>query len=360
QVGWIFFAFGLGSMLGSWLGGILTDRWGFHPVMFWSLALSGCLFIALQWVHTFEGLCVGVFILLSVADTFRPAAYTAVNTYSKPENRTRSMTLIRLAVNLGTSAGPAAGGLLIVTIGYAGLFWCDGLTCVAAAFLFIGLLSRKQASKDADAVTVTAPLSPQQDTPFLVFLVIAFFTGFAFMQFIAVMPVYYREVYLLQEDQIGLLITLNGVLICLLEMQLIRFVENAGYSIFRILFGSVLLMAASFVVLNLGYWGGWMVISMVLLTFGEMLNFPFMNRFAMDRASRGKTGAFMGMFTLAFSLAHIFGMFGGMRLVEFLGYDTTWYIMAGVLLFTGTLTIVLRKMVHKEKPVETPPLEEAA
>jgi hypothetical protein len=40
-----------------------------------------------------------------VADMFRPAMFVSLATYSKPENRTRSLTLVRLAVNLGFAAG---------------------------------------------------------------------------------------------------------------------------------------------------------------------------------------------------------------------------------------------------------------
>ena len=37
EVGWIMVSFGLGSMLGSWLGGKLTDKIGFYKIMIFSL-----------------------------------------------------------------------------------------------------------------------------------------------------------------------------------------------------------------------------------------------------------------------------------------------------------------------------------
>jgi predicted MFS family arabinose efflux permease len=57
---------------------------------------------------------------MTVADMFRPAMFVSLATYSKPENRTRSLTLVRLAVNLGFAAGPALGGLIIMNMGYGG------------------------------------------------------------------------------------------------------------------------------------------------------------------------------------------------------------------------------------------------
>ena len=40
QVGWIMVSFGLGSMLGSWLGGKLSDKIGFYKIMIFSLLTS--------------------------------------------------------------------------------------------------------------------------------------------------------------------------------------------------------------------------------------------------------------------------------------------------------------------------------
>lgn len=118
NVGSIMTSFGLGSLLGAWGGGKLTDLFGNYKVMFVSLILTGLLFVGVQFLSGFWPVCLGIFLLMVVADAFRPASYVAMNAYSKSENKTRSVTLIRLAINLGFSAGPALGGLLIASTGY--------------------------------------------------------------------------------------------------------------------------------------------------------------------------------------------------------------------------------------------------
>ncbi|MCB0644909.1 MAG: MFS transporter, partial [Phaeodactylibacter sp.] len=119
QAGMVMGFFGGGSMLGAWIGGKLTDRFGFYGVMFGSLVFGGAGFIGLIFVQSFWELCIAVFILSSIADTFRPAVFAAIAAYSKPENLTRSSTLLRLAINLGFSVGPAVGGVLAATVGYS-------------------------------------------------------------------------------------------------------------------------------------------------------------------------------------------------------------------------------------------------
>ena len=145
DVSWIMSCFGLGSVVGTWIGGKLTDSIGYYKVMVRSLLSTGILFIAMQFLDSFAGICIGIFLIMVVADTFRPAMFVAMSVYSKPENKTRSVTLIRLAINLGFSAGPAIGGLIIATIGYKGLFWVDGITCVLATLLLIKVLNPRVA-----------------------------------------------------------------------------------------------------------------------------------------------------------------------------------------------------------------------
>jgi len=98
DVAWIMSAFGFGSLVGSWFGGKLTDKIGYYKVMYVSLILSGLLFIGMQYLETFALISIGIFVLMAVADMFRPAMFVALNAYSKPENKTRSITLIRLAI----------------------------------------------------------------------------------------------------------------------------------------------------------------------------------------------------------------------------------------------------------------------
>lgn len=345
EVGWIMTAFGLGSVAGAWLGGKLSDKIGFYPTMFWSLILSGLLFIWLQYLESFFAICGGVFIVMLVADVFRPAAFVAINAYSKPENRTRSVTLIRLAINLGFSVGPAVGGLIIATIGYGGLFWVDGITCIMAGLLFIMLLSFKEAKKDkTNNPKKDNAVSPYKDKAYLLSVFCILLIGFAFLQYFSTIPLYYRDVHKLSEAQIGWLMGMNGFLIFLIEMPLVKYFERPKFSIYRILLWSTVMFAMSFWVLNLSNWVGVLVVGMLLMTIAEMLNFPFLNAYALKRAEKGNSGDYVGLFTMAFSVAHILGHNSGLQLIAAFGYEITWYIMTGTLLLASLLFIWLKKI----------------
>jgi predicted MFS family arabinose efflux permease len=353
EVGWIMTCFGVGSLLGSWLGGKLTDKIGYYKVMFWSLLTTGFLFIALQFIHTFIGFAIGIFITMVVADTFRPAMFVSLKAYSKPENQTRSLTLTRLAINLGFSLGPLLGGIIIATISYSGLFWADGITCIAAIFLMKIVLHPKKL-KRASQETISEfsennATSVFRDLPYLLFLIIVFLMGFIFLQLFTTMPLYYKEKHALTEVQIGLLMSLNGFFIFLFEMPLIHAIEKTLINRMKIITWSLILMALSFLVLNVSNWFGILIIGMLLITIGEMLAFPFTNNFAMNRAPKNKDGMYLAYYTMAFSCAHIFSAKTGMEIIDRFGFEINWYFMGSLGFLAVVLMLWLRKVLFNEK-----------
>jgi len=326
DVGWVMTAFGLGSVMGTWLGGKLTDKIGYYKVMVGSLFVTGFLFIGLQFLTSFTSLCFGIFILMLIADTFRPAMFVAMSAYSKPENKTRSVTLIRLAINLGFSAGPAIGGLIIATLSYKGLFWIDGITCILATLLLIKVLDPRK-TKPLDEVKVENPVSVYKDKSFWIFFAAMTLFGIIFLQFLSTLPLYYTDVHHLSEFKIGLLLALNGLIIFILEMPLVKWLENSKYTkVGLILFGGVL-TALGFLVLNMTSWVGILVVSMILMTVGEMIAFPFSNAFAMERAKKGNQGEYMALYIMSFSIGHVVAHNAGLHMVDKLGFEMTWNII---------------------------------
>lgn len=341
QVAWIMSAFGLGSIVGSWIGGKMTDKIGYYKVMVFSLLVSGVLFMALQQFTSFVSICAGVFILMTVADMFRPAMFVALNAYSKPENKTRSITLIRLAINLGFSAGPAIGGLIITTMSYGGLFWIDGITCIIAGIVLLNVLHPKK-SKALDEEVNPNPKSAYTDKAFLIFLVAMVIFGVVFLQFISTIPYFYKKGVGLSEFEIGLLMAMNGIIIFAFEMPLIKWLETRSFTKSGLMLFGMLLTGVSFLFLIINPWIGFIVISMVLLTVGEMIVFPFSNSFSLVRAKRGLKGEYMALYSIAFSVSHVFAHNLGFHMIDAFGFDNTWILMA-VLASIGVFLLMLLK-----------------
>ena len=347
QVKWILISFGLGSIVGSWLGGKLSDKIGFYKIMIFSLMTSGIAFFGLQFVTSFEGLLVAMFFIMVVADMFRPAMFVSLGAYAKPENRTRALTLVRLAINLGFAAGPALGGLLIMTVGYKGLFWVDGATCILAILIFWIKVKEKKKSKYTDKEHPGEILTNSvfKDRPFWIFLGATLITGILFFQLFTTIPLYHKEQFNLSELQTGLLLTLNGVLIFFLEMPIVSYIERHKINKLKVITLGCLAMAISMYLLLVNQWAGILIIMMLFMTFGEMFVFPFSNSFAMSRAPKGHEGRYMAIFTMSYSTAHILSAEAGMDMIRLFSYQNNWFFMGtlgiiGVLLFIWTMKLV--------------------
>lgn len=350
EVKWILISFGLGSIVGSWLGGKLSDKIGFYKIMIFSLMTSGIAFFGLQFVTSFEGLLVAMFFIMVIADMFRPAMFVSLGAYAKPENRTRALTLVRLAINLGFAAGPALGGLLIMSVGYKGLFWVDGATCILAISIFWLLVKEKKKSKYSDKEHPGEILtySVFKDRPFWIFLGATLITGILFFQLFTTIPLYHKEQFNLSELQTGLLLTLNGVLIFFLEMPIVSYIERHKINKLKVITLGCLAMSISLYLLLVNQWAGILIIMMLFMTFGEMFVFPFSNSFAMSRAPKGHEGRYMAIFTMSYSTAHILSAEAGMDMIRLFSYQNNWFFMGtmgiiGVLLFIWVINLVQKE-----------------
>jgi predicted MFS family arabinose efflux permease len=61
EAGFMMSAFGMGSVVGNNLGGRLTDKFNPYPIMFWSLFISGLIFMSLVFINSLIGYCVVLF-----------------------------------------------------------------------------------------------------------------------------------------------------------------------------------------------------------------------------------------------------------------------------------------------------------
>ena len=351
QVGWIMVSFGCGSMLGSWLGGKLSDKIGFYKVMIFSLFTSGLMFFGLQHITSYTGLLVAIFLIMVVADMFRPAMFVSLAAYAKPENRTRALTLVRLAINLGFAAGPALGGLIIMNIGYKGLFWVDGTTCVLAILIFWYKVKEKEKSKyqDTEHPGEVLTASVFRDLPFWVFLVTCLITGIIFFQLFTTLPLYHKEQFNMTEFKTGLLLTFNGILIFFMEMPIVSYIEKRKLNKVKVVALGTFIMSVCMFMLLLNRWEIVLWLMMFFMTFGEMLAFPFSNSFAMSRAPKGHEGRYMAIFTMSYSLAHILSAKTGMETIERFNYQTNWSLMGALGLLGTVLAYFVYILIKDEK-----------
>ncbi len=350
QAGIVNAVFGVGSILGAYIGGRLTDKLGHSKVQLAALLGGSLFFIVLGYMQKFEWICAITFLLSVVNEAFRPANSTAIAAYSLPENRTRSYSLNRLAINIGWAVGATMGGLL-AGVDYQLLFWVDGVTNFAAAILLWRVLYKpfNRVEELNEIKTSATGSSPWRDKVYIRFIVLVTVFASCFMLTFRIVPVFYKEEFHLSEALIGFILGLNGIIIALFEMVLVtRWEGKRGHLVYIRL--GYYLCAVAYLLLLLPLNAVFVaVLSILMLTACEILAFPFMNTFWIGRTSEANRGSYAAVYTIAWSIAQIAGPYVGALVVDYFGYQPLWIGAAVVAVACAVFIYFLRE--NKETTV---------
>jgi predicted MFS family arabinose efflux permease len=329
KAGTIMIAYGIGGVTGSYLGGWLSDRWDYYKTIVITLIGSGLLLIPLLFLTNFTLIFINVMLYALFADAFRPANTVAIANYSDDETRLKSITLMRLAVNLGFALGPTLGGIGAVYLGYKSLFVFDCITSVLAGLIIIFYLPRKVKTNTRRMLPKpTSASSAFKDMKFMYFLVLVFFYGLLFFQLFSSIPVFFNKVFGMREDLIGLLLGLNGLLVVVIEMPLVNKLKDYPHKnklvAIGCLFQALAFIVVGFTVNNLAL----CTLYIIFATFSEIYAMPYMMDYVIKRSSEERKGQYTALYSVAFAGSIIFATKVGLGSGELFGFDVTYFTFA--------------------------------
>lgn len=350
KAGIVMALFGMGAICGGLLGGKLTDKLGFYKIQLIALLGGGLMFLLLGQMKSFPLICTAAFLLSLVNESFRPANAAAIAHYSKEENRTRSYSLNRLAINVGWACGSALGGF-IAGHNYELLFWIDGFTNISAAImLWLFLAPSKNeataANKGNKANTTTITNSAYRDKPYMVFIVLTTLFAYCFFQSFSTLPVFYKQHLRMSESYIGMVMAINGILITMFEMVIVHKLEKRNKTLSYITIG-VALIGLSFLIFNL--LPAWLPLAMVwvlVVTAGEIFSMPFLNSFWTSRTTAENRGQYAGLYTVAWATAQVLGPATGAQIADHYGFEILWWVVGGICILSVSGFMWLNKKVQ--------------
>jgi MFS family permease len=330
QVGTVMAAYGIGAIFGAWSGGQLTDRLGAIRTMhlsLWGAAIGFLLLrsfpgpILLPWVAG---------IAAAAGEGFRPAVMTALMNRAPEAVRARSTALLRLAVNVGMTAGPAVAGFLVL-IDYDLLFIVDALTCIAASFVLARTVPRIGFPASEDDPKKRSMFSLLRDPAMRTLFGFSFVVACVIFQLFGVLPLWLKEVAGFREDGIGLLLGFNALLIVFFEMPLVHWLDRFKRKAIVTTIGGIAI-CLGFASTGLSTAVPWLVLSVILWTMGEMIALPLSTVLVAKLSSDRDRGHAMGLYMMTWSIAFVVAPAGGIALYRTFGEFWLWTALASMAL----------------------------
>ncbi|MCM3874692.1 MAG: MFS transporter [Pyrinomonadaceae bacterium] len=331
--------YGIGAIAVAPLAGRLSDRFGGLRIMKLSLLLSGLLLFVFPFANHLTSILTITAVWAIANEAFRPPSMSLIGDLAGPAQRKAAFALSRLAINLGMSIGPVIGGFLAMR-SFKLLFYFDGATTLLAALLLAVLPWRIRTTAGgpgadhregigsgtgesvSDKVPVLGYSSVLKDRRFIYFVIAMIPVELVFFQPMAAMPLFLVRDLHFTEAGYGMLSAVNTVIIILVEvwlnMAMLKWSHRHSLALGALLVG----IGFGALVFVDGVFGA--VATVVIWTFGEMILLPASAAYVSDIAPPGQSGAYMGLYTMGFSLAFAVGPWLGTQIMETLGTSAVW------------------------------------
>ena len=301
--------YGVGAVMGAYLGGRLSRQFGAFRVQQTSLIGSAIGFAVLSQMSSKISVLITLFLVSVATEALRPANVIAIAESVPPGLQSRAFALNRLAINLGFTFGPALGGLL-VQHSYTLLFLGDASTCLAAAGLLTALHHGESRRGPSDCSSILANDENDQTAAmvgagqFACFVGISFVVFVIFFQLLSTYPIFLRNQYGMAEWQIGLLFSINTLIIVAVEMVLIESLKR--YKDLRVIAVGAFLICEGFAILSFGESYRFAVAAVLVWTLGEMLAMPTMLAFVSRTSPVGVRSKRIGIYSTMVALGFVF------------------------------------------------------
>ncbi len=355
-VGAIFLAGGLFSGATNLIGGMLSDRFGRRRLL---LTISSVTTFTSVTLALLIGMSAPVWVIAllfiaarSINGTIGPTVSAIVADLSPKDRLTESYAVVRVGGNLGFAIGPAMSGYLVGFLSYGWLFSISAVTSLVVVIL-IYLFLRESFGGSKERVDFRSTLAVSRDRSFLVFAIVCILLVLSIGHLGSTLSIFTVDNLGFSTAQYGLLLTANGLLVVLFQYP-VTFLVSKVTKANGLVLGS-LFYVAGYSTLGWITSFDWALLTIALITAGEVTLSPISSAVVAESAPADKRGRYMGFFalsqTVGFSLSPLFG---GVLLDIFPTEPILlWGIIASVGIVAATGFYGWGKMATKSQPTLT-------
>lgn len=321
----------LAGIVGSVIGGGLTDRLGRRKLILFGLVASAMSALTLGSVGQFAWLFPVAALVGLFSEVGGPAHAAMIADILSKEQRQEGFGVLRVVGNMAWLVGPTVGGFVARSSFFA-LFVIDAaISCIVALLFYVFMPETRPAPherhrEEGFVETFRNYRIVLADRAFVGFLVAAVLMGMVYIQMYNSLSVYLRDNHGIEPQGYGVLLTASAVTVICFQIWTMRIIK---------LWPQFLMMAFGtlFYLVGFGMFGivttyGFFVLAVVIITVGEMIVVPTSQTIAAGFAKIDMRGRYMAAFNLSHSLPAAFGPFAAGVVLDNYRPNLLWHLAA--------------------------------
>ncbi|MCK6540564.1 MAG: MFS transporter [Anaerolineales bacterium] len=317
------------GLIGSTVGGALTDKFGRKQLILFGLvfsAISTLTFGLVNDLNALYPLMVVVGLLSSVA---HPAHDAMIADILPEKQRQEGFGILRVVGNLSWIIGPTIGGF-VANINFFYLFVIDAvISCAVAAIIFRAIPETKpevHAHAESESLwqTVIGYRVVLKDLAFMAFMVAGMLMLIVYQQMYGTLSVYLRDNHGVNPSGYGFLMTTSAITVVLFQFWVSRLIKRRP-PFLMMAFGTVFYMIgfALFGVVTLYVL---FALNIVIITIGEMIVVPTGQAIATNFAPETMRGRYMAIFGLSWAIPSTIGPGAAGYVLDNYNPNLLWFI----------------------------------
>lgn len=318
------------GLIGSAIGGALTDRFGRRRLILFGLvfsALSSLLFGLASDVRILYFLVVIVGLLSRIST---PAHDAMLADILPEDKRQEAFGITRVAFNYAWIIGTALGGL-IAARSFLALFVADAVLSLIVAIILYRYLPETKPTLQVQrqkgerlSKTVTGYRNVLRDLGYMGFTLAGMIAFIVYQQEYGALAVYLRDVHQIGSRSYGVMLAVAGLEVVLFQIWISRAIRK--YPPFLMMMLGALFFMAGFTMIGLVRGFGFFLLAVVTVTFGEMIMFPTNKALAVDFAPAEMRGRYMAIYDFGWTLPATFGPAAAGLILDNYDPNLLWYL----------------------------------
>lgn len=343
QAGIVLGLFSIFGLLGSMIGGALTDKFGRRKLIIFGLVFSAVSTLTLGLIKTYAMLIPLAMVIGLLSDMAGPA-HNAMIADLLPENkRQEGFGILRVSGNLAWIIGPSIGGF-VATRSFLALFVIDAVISCIVAFLFFKFIPETKpktaayTERESLLETFQGYGTALRDKAFMAFLVASILMGLVYGQMYSSLSVFLNKYHNIQPSGFGFLLTVSAIVVILFQFSVTRKIKHlppfllmAVGTLFYMVGFSMFGFVTAYILFAL---------AIVIVTLGEMIVVPTSQGLAANFAPLEMRGRYMAVYGLSWSIPSTIGPGAAGVILDNLNPNLLWYI-GGVLCFVAAFAFYM-------------------